>query len=86
MLACHVIYVDIDSDWFVVAHTDAERAVQVMISLAQCPLHAYLATGGLDHRLCCAGGEGHAPRWVFPASGWYQVPTDSLHDIRGLAL
>lgn len=86
MLASHVIYVDTDSDWFVVAHTDAERAVQVMISLAQCPVHVYLSQGNLDHKLCCAGYLDHKPRWVFPEAGWYQVPTDSLHDVRGLAL
>lgn len=85
----HVIYVDIDSDWFVIAHTDAERANQVMISLTQCALHQYLMAGGLDHRMCCAGGQGHAPEFVFPSSGWYEVTGtgDPAHArIRGLAL
>lgn len=86
LLDSHVIYVDIDSDWFVIAHTDAERENQLMISLTQCVLHQYLMTGNLDHKLCCAGYQDHEPRWVFPASGWYQVPSSSLHEVRGLAL
>lgn len=86
LLDSHVIYVDIDSDWFVIAHTGAERANQLMISLTQCAVHVYLMTGNLDHKLCCAGYPDHKPRWVFPASGWYQVPSSSLHEVRGLAL
>lgn len=89
LLDSHVIYVDIDSDWFAVAHTDAERASQLTISLTQCALHQYLIAGGLDHRMCCAGGQGHAPEFVFPSSGWYEVldAGDPAHArIRGLAL
>ena len=86
----HVIYVDIDSDWFVIAHTDAERANALMISLTQCALHQYLAGGGLDHRMCCAGNPDHPPEFVFPSSGWYEVlgvadPAQHAR-MRGLAL
>jgi hypothetical protein len=85
----HVIYVDIDSDWFVIAHTDAERACAAAVPLTRCALHRYLLAGGLDHRMCCAGREGHAPEFVFPSSGWYEVlgADDPAHArIRGLAL
>jgi hypothetical protein len=87
LLESHVIYVDIDSDWFVIAHTGTERGLQSLSPLAECAVHRYLVTGGLDHRLCCTGNvQPGCPRFVFPRSGWYEVPTASLHDVRGLAL
>jgi hypothetical protein len=83
----HVIYVDIDSDGFVIAHTGTERGLQALSPLAECAVHRYLAAGGLDHRLCCTGHvRPGCPRFVFPRTGWYEAPTASLHDVHGLAL
>ena len=87
LLDSHVIYADIDSDWFVIAHTGAERELQAESPLTECAVHRYLAAGGLDHRMCCTGLVlPGCPRFVFPRSGWYEAPTASLHDVRGLAL
>jgi hypothetical protein len=87
LLESHVIYADIGSDWFVIAHTGAERGLQALSSLAECSVRRYLALGGLDRRVCCTGLVlPGCPRFVFPRSGWYEVPTASLHDVRGLAL
>jgi hypothetical protein len=93
LLDVHVAYVDLDTDWFVLAHTDAERENQAMISLSQCAVHIYLDAGGLGHKLCCIGqyvgtadSRNHPPRFVFAQTGWYVLPTSSLHDVHGLAL
>ena len=105
LLESHVAYVDLDTDWFVLAHTDTERSkvwdaeVRALlvdpglvdtVSLADCPVHVYLRQGNLECRLCCVGGAWGAANYcpvnfVFPATGWYELPTSSLHDVRGLA-
>ncbi len=97
--ALHVFWVDIDTDSFVIAHTDPERLaaaepvareylrVPDPVPLTQCSLHQFLAGHYyLDHLLCCA--YCHAPRFLFPETGWYTVDVtkSDLHDIRGLAL
>lgn len=90
LLDVHVAYVDLDTDWFVLAHTDTERGLTALSPLAQCAVHIYLAVGNLDGRLCCAGySHGHPccpVKFVFPQTGWYVMPTSSLHDVYGLAL
>lgn len=67
----HVAYIDLD-EGFVLAHTDAERALQQLSPLAECDIHQWL---GLERRylVCC-----------FPEPGWYVIPV--THRARGLAL
>lgn len=56
----HVVYAD--PDGWVMAHTDAERANQLMLSLEECPVHCW----ALD---LCVGSYSH----FFPQTGWYQI-------------
>jgi hypothetical protein len=101
LLDVHVAYVDLDTDWFVLAHTTAERLaarpvpareflvvpVPDPVPLTDCAFHVYLAVGNLDGRLCCTGSVlPGCPRFVFAQTGWYVLPTSSLHDVHGLAL
>lgn len=71
----HVVY--LDGTGFVLAHTDAERAVQLMVSLWECRFHYWLTKLG--------SAEWVPYLWQFPQlPGWYKLP--DLVTCEGLAL
>jgi hypothetical protein len=66
LLDRHVAYVDPGTGEFWLAHTAAERAIQLSVSLSQCKIHRWLEDSSLygfnaDCTLC------------FPAAGWYSI-------------
>jgi hypothetical protein len=68
----HVAWFDLD-EGFVLAHTDAERALQALSPLAECDIHWWLAAPGRRVTICC-----------FPEAGWYKVY--GVHKALGLPL
>lgn len=74
----HVVWVDIETGSFAIAHTDGERAVQWQFSLELCRVHQWLLDGaGLCEDAGCPG--------CFPVTGWYEVWQPHL-DVKGIAL
>jgi hypothetical protein len=85
LLDVHVAYVDLDTDWFVLAHTEAERlaarpvpareflvvSVPDPVPLTDCAFYVYLAVGNLDGRLCCTGN-------VLPSRPAVRLPAGRL--------
>jgi hypothetical protein len=67
----HVAYFN-PAAGFVLAHTDAERALQALSPLAECDIHQWLGQGYRD-LVCC-----------LPEAGWYEIA--SVHGARGLPL
>jgi hypothetical protein len=81
----HVAYVS-RSSGFVLAHTDAERANALALSLELCPVHAWLCEVGTWITRTGAV-RGMRPEG-FPADGWYEITPwgDYRYEAKGLAL
>lgn len=80
----HVVYLEW-SRGFVMAHTDAERANQLMLSLEECAVHHWMAGWEMLWGRCRKPYPGSA--CFFTDSGWYTIEGEgALRVVKGLAL